>query len=136
MTVLVCSIWYATSATVQFFSSPPKTVTEIRWTSMHSPIDRTSDDAPTFPIELQCDSPAGCGIAVRYSGLTSLSRHCHASMASLASSCKTLSNGERLSTRICYSDQPDDGIYGLFAPNGSIKVISVSEAPLMEYVCP
>ena len=68
-------------------------------------------------------------MALYYSGQTPLSARCAASVAN--QSCVTAAQGERLRTALCYSDQPDDGLYAAIN-NASLELLSVIEDPLME----
>ena len=113
--------------TLAWAKNPPSSTSDIRWSQSQGPSQGSGP--PSFPIELVCSAAEGCSMALHYSGQTPLSARCAASVAN--QSCVTAAQGERLRTALCYSDQPDDGLYAAI-DNASLELLSVTEAPLME----
>ena len=137
LTMVAVGLWltYIVTLTLVWAKNPPRSTSDIRWSSGHDPFGGSGP--PSFPIELVCSAAEGCGIALHYSGQTPVSAKCAASVANKG--CVTAAQGERLSTALCYSDQPEDGLYAFHAAiaNASLGLLSVSEAPLMECAaCP
>lgn len=134
LTVGALGLWvtYIVTLTLAWAKNPPRSTSDIRWSQSQGPSQGSGP--PSFPIELVCSAAEGCSMALHYSGQTPLSARCAASVAN--QSCVTAAQGERLSTALCYSDQPYDGLYAAI-DNASLGVLSVSEAPLMECAaCP
>lgn len=131
LTVGALGLWvtHIVTLTLAWANNPPPSTSDIRWSQSQGPFQGSGP--PSFPIELVCSAAEGCGVALHYSGQTPLSARCAASVAN--QSCVTAAQGERLSTALCYSDQPEDGLYARI-DNASLAVLSVSEAPLMECV--
>lgn len=133
LTVGALGLWftYIVTLTLAWAKNPPRSTSDIRWSQSQGPSQGSGP--PSFPIELVCSAAEGCSMALHYSGQTPLSARCAASVAN--QSCVTAAQGERLSTALCYSDQPYDGLYAAI-DNASLGVLSVSEAPLMEMTFP
>ena len=133
LTVVAVGLWltYIVALTLAWAKNPPRSTSDIRWSSNHGPSEGSAGP-PSFPIELVCSAAEGCGIALHYSGQTPLSAKCAASVANQG--CVTAAYGERLRTALCYSDQPEDGIYAFHtaSANASLGLLGVSEDPLME----
>ena len=109
LTVGALGLWVTLCVvlTLAWAKNPPPSTSDIRWSQSQGPFQGSGP--PSFPIELICSAAEGCSMALHYSGQTPVSARCAASVAN--QSCVTAAQGERLSTALCYSDQPDDGLY-------------------------